>query len=342
MRAAVYVGERRFEIRDVPTPVPGPGNVLVRVRYCGICGTDVHTFMYDVTPPGSQMGHEYCGTVAALGEGVERWRVGDEVVGGGGEPPAGHPDPIADDPRFNYGTMGPQRGAAWARGYAEYVEMEAWRPIPIPDGVSFEAAAMAEPLATAVRAVRRSSLRVGDSVAVLGAGPIGLFTLQVARAAGASSVLVAEPAPARAATARALGADAVVDPTESDVEEALAALTDGIGPDVVFECAAARTTLDDALRSVRRGGGVTLVSLAWEPTALSPVDWIAREVKMTTSFIHGPRDWGIGLELVRSGRVRVEPLMAPGAVIGLDGVQAAFERLMTPSGDVKVLVAPAS
>ncbi len=340
MRAAVYTGGRRFEIRDIPVPEPGPGNILVRVRYCGICGTDVHTFMYDVTPPGSQMGHEYCGTVAALGDGVESWRVGDEVVGGGGTPPPGSADPIADDPRFNYRTMGPLRAPMWARGYAEYVEMEAWRAIPVPEGVSFEAAAMAEPLATAVRAVRRSTLRVGDSVAVLGTGPIGLFTLQVARAGGASKVIAAEPAPARAAAARALGVDAVVDPTETDVEEALADLTGGAGPDVVFECAAARTTLDDALRSVRRGGGVTLVSLAWEPTALSPVDWIAREVKLTTSFIHGPEDWRIGLDLVRSGAVRVEPLMAPDAVIGLDGLQAAFERLMAPSADVKVLVAP--
>lgn len=340
MRAAVYTGARRFEIRELPVPEPGPGNVLVKVRYCGICGTDVHTFMYDVTPPGSQMGHEYCGTVVGLGAGVTRWSEGDRIVGGGGTPPKDYTDPTGSDPRFNYRAMGPGREPMWARGYAEYVEMEAWRPIPIPDGVSDEAAAMAEPLATAVHAVRRSALKIGDEVAVLGAGPIGLFTMQVARAAGASKVLVAEPAPGRSQAARALGADAVVDPTETDVEEALVGLTDGHGPDVVFECAAARGTLDDALRTVRKGGNVTLVSLAWEETGLNPVDWIAREINFTTSFIYDPEDWQIGLDLIRRGKVSVEPLMAEGAIIGLDDMQATFERLMAPASDIKMLLAP--
>jgi (R,R)-butanediol dehydrogenase/meso-butanediol dehydrogenase/diacetyl reductase len=340
MRAAVYMGARRFEIQDLPVPEPGPGNVLVKVRYCGICGTDVHTFMYDVTPPGTQMGHEYSGTVVALGEGVTNWAIGDRIVGGGGTPPAGFDDPTVSDPRFNYRVMGPGREPMWGRGYAEFVEIEAWRPIAVPDGVSDEAAAMAEPLATAVHAVRRSALKIGDTVAVLGAGPIGLFTMQVARAAGASKIFVAEPAPARSGAAKALGADAVIDPTETDVEEAIVGLTDGVGPDVVFECAAAKGTLDDALRTVRKGGNVTLVSLAWEQTALNPVNWIAREIKFTTSFIYEPEDWKIGLDLIRKGKVTVEPLMAPGSVIGLDDLQVTFERLMAPASDIKMLLAP--
>ena len=340
MRAAVYMGGRRFEIRDLPVPEPGPGNVLVKVKYCGICGTDVHTFMYDVSPPGSRWGHEYSGTIAEIGEGVDGWSVGDRVIGGGGEPPKDYVDPFGSDPRFNYRAMGPGRAPMWARGYAEYVEMEAWRPIPIPDGVSDKAAAMVEPLATAVHAVRRSALKIGDEVAVLGAGPIGLFTMQVARAAGASRVLVAEPAPARAAAAAALGADAVVDPTETDLEASLADLTGGLGPDVVFECAGARGTLDEALASARKGGNIVLVSLAWEETGLNPVDWIARELSFTTSFVYEPEDWRIGLDLIRKGDVRVEPMLAKGAIIGLDDLQATFERLMAPTADIKVLLAP--
>ncbi len=340
MRAAVYMGARRFEIQELPVPEPGPGNVLVKVRYCGICGTDVHTFMYDVNPPGTQLGHEYCGTITALGDGADRWKIGDRIICGGGTAPPDYVDPFGSDPRFNYRAMGPSSGPMWGKGYAEYVEIEAWRPILIPDGVSDEAAAMAEPLATAVHAVRRSALKIGDTVAVLGAGPIGLFTMQVARAAGASKVLVAEPAPARSEAARALGADAVIDPTETDMEEVLVSLTDGVGPDVVFECAAARGTLDDALRTVRKGGNVTLVSLAWEEAGLNPVNWIAREIKLTTSFIYEPDDWRIGLDLIRKGQVTVEQLMPPGAVIGLDDMQATFERLMAPTSDIKVLLAP--
>ena len=90
MKAAVYKGERILEVEDIPTPTAGPGEVVIRVRYCAVCGTDVHAFMYDVAPPGTVMGHEYCGTVTEVGEGVTRWQVGDRVVGGGGNPPPGY------------------------------------------------------------------------------------------------------------------------------------------------------------------------------------------------------------------------------------------------------------
>ena len=90
MRAAVYKGERVLEVEEIPTPTAGTGEVVVRVRYCAVCGTDVHAFMYDVAPPGTVMGHEYCGTVTEVGEGVTRWQVGDRVVGGGGNPPPGY------------------------------------------------------------------------------------------------------------------------------------------------------------------------------------------------------------------------------------------------------------
>ena len=123
--------------------------------------------------------------------------------------------------------------------------------------------------------MRLSQLKLGDAVAVLGAGPIGLLCIQVARAAGASKVVVSEPAPARAEAARGLGADAVIDPTERDAAERIVELTDGLGPDVVFECAASRSTLDQALDMARRGGQVVLVAIAWEPTAVLPANWIA-------------------------------------------------------------------
>ena len=141
------------------------------------------------------MGHEYCGTIAAVGEGVTAWSEGDRVVGGGGMAPAGSL-PSFKGARFNYRTMG--FDAKPVRAYAEYVLMEEWEPLGVPDGVSDEDAALCEPLAVAVHAVRRSAVKLGDSVAVLGGGPIGLFTAQAARAAGASRVILSEPAPARA------------------------------------------------------------------------------------------------------------------------------------------------
>jgi (R,R)-butanediol dehydrogenase/meso-butanediol dehydrogenase/diacetyl reductase len=340
MRAAVYKGERVLEVEEIPTPTAGAGEVVVRVRYCAVCGTDVHAFMYDVAPPGTVMGHEYCGTVTEVGEGVTRWQVGDRVVGGGGNPPPGYvPSGPRNDPRYNYRTMGFPEGAK-TRAYAEYVQLEDWEPMPIPDGVSDEEAALAEPCAVTVHAVRLSQIKLGDRVLVMGAGPIGLFCMQTARAAGATSVFVSEPAPARAEAARRLGADAVINPFTENVEERLVELTGGKGPDIVFECAAVPnpSTLDSALNIVKRGGQVVLVAIAWEPTPLITPDWMAREVKLQASFGTQPEDWRVALELMRAGLVNVEPMLGDTNFLPLDDIQGAFESLMKPSGQVQMVV----
>ena len=338
MRAAVYKGNQQLVVEDVPTPTPGPGQVVVKVSYCAICGTDVHAFLYDIAPPGTVMGHEYSGTVEQVGSGVTRWKVGDRIVGGGGVAPVGSGTAQRIDPRYNYRTMGFEGGRL--RAYAEYVLLEEWEPIPLPDEVSDEAAALCEPCAVTVRAVRLSQLKLGDSVAVLGAGPIGLFCLQVAKAAGASAVYVSEPVAARAEAARQLGADAVVDPTQGGALDEIVALTGGIGPDVVFECAAAKGTLQDAFDLVRRHGEVLLIALAWEPTSVLPVDWAAREVKFQASFGTTPEDWRIALELIRSGKVRLGPMLSEADFIPLDGIQNAFEALVKPSSQVQMVVRP--
>ena len=195
MKAAVYKGNRRFRVEQIPTPTPGAHQLLVKMKYCAICGTDVHGFLYDVVPPGTVLGHEFCGTVSQVGPEVYTWKEGDRVVGGGGIPPPGAGPPWLTVPRYNYRTKG--FGGRPLRAYAEYVLMDEWEPVPLPDGVSDEAAALCEPCSVTVHAVRLSRLRLGDSAAIIGAGPIGLFCLQVAKASGAGPVFVSEPAPAR-------------------------------------------------------------------------------------------------------------------------------------------------
>ena len=337
MKAAVYKGGRTLAVEDVPTPEPGPAEVLVKVKYSAICGTDVHAFLYDVPPPGTVMGHEYCGTVARLGPGVTRWRKGDGVVGGGGTPPPGMEPAQRVAPRYDYRAEGYVHRM---RAYAEYVIMDEWLPIPVPDGVSDEAAALCEPCAVAVHVVRQSRLSLGDSVAILGAGPIGLFCCQVARAAGARKVIVAEPAAVRAAAAMTLGADHVIDPEHDDVVAKAVELTDGVGPDVVFDCAGARSTLDQALTMVRRNGQVMLVSVVWEETPLVPADWMAREVSMQTSFGQTPEDWTMALDLLQSGRVTVGPMLSEEQIIPLDQIQHAFETLIKPTTQLQMVIKP--
>ena len=339
MKAAVYKGNQRLSVEEVPTPSAGPGQVVIKVKYCAICGTDVHAFLYDIAPAGTVMGHEYCGTIVEVGQDVTKWKEGDRVVGGGGNPPPGVLTGVRVHPRFNYRTMGfPENGRY--RAYAEYVLMEEWEPVPIPEGVSDEAAALCEPCAVTVHAVRLSNLKLGDSVVVLGAGPIGLLCMQTARAAGATNVIVSEPAPARAEAARRLGADVVLDPTQGNIEERVTELTGGTGPQVVFECAAAPPTLDLALNLAARGGQVVLVAIAWEPTPVLPPNWMAREVSLQATFGTLPEDWKTSLELIAAGRVDMSPLLSESNYLPLDDIQNAFESLVKPSTQLQMVVKP--
>ena len=336
MKAAVYQGAQTFEVTDLPTPEPGPGQVLVKVNRSAICGTDVHAFMYDIAPPGSVIGHEIAGVVAKVGPEVTRLSEGQRVVAGGGDHPDGLPPPMRANPRFNYRTMGFAGGVTG--GYAEYQILPEWRPTLIPDNVPDEVAALTEPCSVAVHAVRRSTVKLGDTVAVLGAGPIGMLVVQAVRAAGATRVLVSEPAPARAEAALALGADAVVNPREEDVVERLVELSDGLGPSVVFDCAGFKDTLNQAFDSTRRDGQVVLVAVPWEPLPIEPVDWMAREINFRVSFASQPEDWRIALELLSSGRISADALMSEASFIDLDDIQEAFEGLMTPSSQLQVVI----
>ena len=338
MKAAVYKGNRRFRVEQIPTPTPGAHQLLVKVKYCAICGTDVHGFLYDVVPPGTVLGHEFCGTVAQVGQEVYTWKEGDRVVGGGGIPPPGAGPPWLTVPRYNYRTKG--FGGRPLRAYAEYVLMDEWEPVPLPDGVSDEAAALCEPCSVTVHAVRLSRLRLGDSAAIIGAGPIGLFCLQVAKASGAGPVFVSAPAPARREVALKLGADAVIDPAEEDVVERVVSLTDGVGPHVVFECASGKATLDQALNMVRRRGQVVLVALAWEPTAVLPADWIAREISLQASFGATPDDFRITLDLIRSGKIAVDPMLSEASFVPIEEIQEAFEALVKPTTQLQMVVKP--
>ena len=336
MRAAVYQAKQTFELADLPDPQPGPNQVAVKVNRSAICGTDVHAFMYDLAPAGSVLGHEFAGTIAAVGDGVTGWKVGDRVVGGGGEWPAGEEPPVRSHPRYNYRTMGFTNTRT--RGYAEYTVLEDWAPLAIPEGVSDEAACLTEPCSVAIHAVRRSAVKLGDTVGVIGAGPIGLLVTQAALAAGASRVVVSEPAPARAAAASEVGADQVIDPIEQDPVERFVELTGGRGPDVVFACAGLNNTLQQGFDSVRRAGQVVLVAVPWEPMPVLPAEWMAREIDFRASWGGLPEDWRIALQLLASGKISASALVSDTSFVTLDEIQETFEALMKPTTQLQTVI----
>lgn len=338
MKAAVMRGEQRIVIEDVPTPEPGPNDIVVKIKYSGLCGSDVHRFQYGAAGDGAVMGHEFCGEVSAIGSEVTGWKEGDRVIGGGGAPPAGTFRSTAGD-RYSARTVGFDSPAFWG-GFAEYAIMPAWRPLRIPDNVSWETAVLAEPASIAVHAVRASRYRVGDRVVVMGAGPIGLLVQQVLQASGARDVFVSEPAPARAEAARKLGATEVFDPRNEDVVARVVELTDGLGAPLAFDCAAAKPTLQQGLEMVQRGGQLTVVSMAWEDVPLLTVEWIGREVEMKASYGATPEDWQIVLNLMERGQIVSGPMIGADAFIGFDQMQETLTRLMKPQNDIQSVLVP--
>ena len=288
------------------SPEPWPNEIRINVQYCAICGTDVHAFLYDIAPSGSVLGHEFSGVVSGIGSDVTRWKIGDRVTCGGGTPPPGLEAPLRRQEQFNYRLEGFTNTRT--RGYAEYTILNDWEPMKVPEAVGDLEASLVEPCSVAVRAVRLSNQKLGDTVAILGAGPIGLLCMQAARAAGAGMVIVSEPVPARREAAKLLGADAVVDPLSDSGVEDIMDLTDGAGPHIVYECAASRTTLDTAFNIVRKKGNVMLVALAWDQVPVLPVDWAAKELQLTPPFGGVPFAWQVAMHLIRAGSISLEPL----------------------------------
>lgn len=324
MKAAVFTEDKRLVVQDVPDPTPDADEIVMQVRYCAICGSDLHRYAYGMMRPGTIMGHEFSGVVVATGKNVTTWKVGDRVTRCGGKPTPGRELPTAP-PRYSAkerGFLSPKPGA-----YAQYLATPAEKVMAIPAGVSDLDASLVEPLTVAVHAVRASKLKLGDAAVVVGAGPIGLLTQQCVHLAGATRVYVSETNPARRRVAEILGAQGVFDPRSVDLVKEIVART-GIGADVAFECAGAAPTLQQALELVKMGGQVVVVSLAWEPVDCRPVDWVGREVELKSVYAHLNSEWLVSMDLVARGEIQTKPLISK--VIGLERIDETFRELLDP------------
>lgn len=353
MKAALWHARHDIRIEDVPEPTaPGPGEVIIKVNACGICGTDLEEYragplFIPVAQPnpltGCQapliLGHEFAGEVVEVGKGVTRFKPGDHLA----------PDVLLYcgecfwcqrhqvtlcDKLAALGLMGDG-------GLAEYCKLPVNMAIRVPNGLSDDHAAMAEPLSVAVRAVRRGRLAPGETVAIFGGGAIGLFCLQVARAAGAGEVFVVEPQPGRRELARQLGASAVIDPKTVDPVVELRKLTDGIGPDVVLEAAGVVTVTPVAIQAARKAGRIVLVGIPVTATTFNFFDIVLTEKEVIGSLSHVyDEDYATAVRWLGDGRILAEPLIS--ARIPLERlITDGLERLeQQPAETLKVLVKP--
>ncbi len=334
MRAAV-VRQNDMLVADVPEPQAGPGEVIIKVKYCGICGSDVHRFAAGGFPDGAILGHEPYGVVARVGEGVAEWQGGERVVVIAYDPcrkcrwcQQGEYQLCLDKYWIGLGT---NPGA-----FAEYVKACSTMLLRVPDQVRDRAAALTEPLAVALHAVRTAHINLGDTAVVIGAGPIGLLVTQCLRVAGARAIGVIEVAPGRAELAAHLGADKVFTPGSDDlVTEVVRFL--GTEPDVVFECAGAVQTLQDAAELVRPHGKIMLVGVSMKPVPIIPVVWGLKEAELKACIAYRD-EFPIALELLAKGKIDVDSLISD--VVSLKDVGQTVKELQKPHGQIKVLVEP--
>jgi 2-desacetyl-2-hydroxyethyl bacteriochlorophyllide A dehydrogenase len=342
MIVGLVTGKRRVELRELPEPEPSPGRAVVEIACCGVCGTDLEAWATGAPYNPAICGHEWAGVVAKLPPDVRSVREGDRVAIGIA-PACGRCDPCrAGDPAHCVpaflGMLGLGPLAAAHGGFARAIAVEAARLVPVRAGLSDETAALHEPTAVALHAVRRTGLRVGDAALVLGAGPIGLLVLQCALAGGAGAVAVVEPRPARRELAERLGASLVLDPAAADLAERLRRSLGPLGPDVVFECAGAAGTLAQAGKLVRRGGTVSLVGLAAQPAEIHPAAWLAQELRLVASLGYEREDFDRVQALLAEGRIASEPLI--GSRAPLRDLPEVFERLHSHPDEIKVLIDP--
>jgi (R,R)-butanediol dehydrogenase / meso-butanediol dehydrogenase / diacetyl reductase len=286
MKAAVYRGPGAIAVESVPEPgTPGPGEVLLAVSRAAICGTDASEWAHGpilCTPP-VVLGHEFTGRVVAAGDGVALAE-GTRVVSGAGISCGGCEWCRAGRTNLcaSYRTLGLQVDG----GLAEFVRTPASICRPVPDAVDDDAAAMAQPFAVALHAVRRSRLASGETCVVIGAGGIGAFIVAGAAARSPGRLVAVDIDPERLETARQLGADAVVDARDGDLARLIADATGGEGAHVVIEASGAPQAPAAALAGARRGGRVLLVGLQSAPRELDLVAAAVRELELITTIAH--------------------------------------------------------
>jgi 2-desacetyl-2-hydroxyethyl bacteriochlorophyllide A dehydrogenase len=339
MPAAVYKAAGEIEVEQVPVPEIGADDVLVAVELCGICGSDLHMVLEGWGVPGSWHGHEWMGTIAAVGDGVTQWKPGDTVVGGPGLRCGKCRMCLANRPSLCEASGTPGIGMEHG-AFATYKLAPASQVLPMPIGLDPRAAALAEPLSVALHGIHQGGTEPGHRVLVVGAGPIGALSIAALRALGIDDVRCSEPAPTRRALASAVGATRVLHPDELEVPnmaEPMRVIDDPV--DVVLECSGNAKAMETGLKQLVRGGTLVLVGAGIVPPKFDANRILLNELVITGANTYDHDGFEQALALLASGALPIEHLVEAEEV-PLDSVLDAMRGLAEGRTAGKVLVRP--
>lgn len=337
MRAAVLRDGRMVYRDDVPDPIPETGQVLVGVRACGICGSDLHFAahgaqvleMSDRVAGGTGgmhvdlshdifMGHEFSAEILEAGPDTETHPPGTMVTSLPVLLSAKGVEPIV----YSNSTIG---------GYAERMLLSAPLLLPIPNGLDLKHAALTEPMAVGLHAVNKSNIAPGETALVLGCGPIGIAIIAALRAKGVETIVASDFSPKRRELATAMGAHQTLDPAQGSP-------FDTVKPAVVFEAVGVPGIIDDVMLRARPGTRLVVAGVCMQPDTVHPFFAIAKEINVQFVLAYTPDEFADSLRALAEGDIDVSPLIT--GEVGLDGVGAAFDDLADPERHCKILVTP--
>ena len=350
MKAARWYGKQDIRIENLEVPKPAADEALIQVKRCGICGTDLHEYIHGAKtiwvdkphPLTGQigplvMGHEFSGTIADLGTGIDkrRWKVGDRVC----------IMPLLHCGKCKYCRRGLEHlcemfgaiGLQWPYGgFGEYCTVKNYQLVKLPDNVTFEQGACIEPLSVALYGIRRGKLQVGDSLLITGGGPTACLTLLGARAAGASFIVMTEIQSGRRARCGEWGANLVLDPTSTNVVNEIMKCTDGYGVDIAIECTGAEAAIKDAFASLRKRGTYVQSGLPVSEVPLAIFDWVYRDYDICGVWCFNTYDFDASIALVSSGKIPLEKIVT--RVMKVDETKEAFDILTADNGNQEVKI----